>query len=221
MAKFRLPLTILLFVIMLAVSRESLAVIYRYVNEKGVPTFADDMQKIPEKLRASAVMVSGAVADDAAEAERARLAKETVPRTEQRAAVPVQAEEPLYQRLIRSGIAVGVFIGILFVLKNIHGLHEQAQLLSRIRAVLVLLLFAFLGFTHAKDISGMFGKAGETVKNPIAQMQEDSAAKGKKAAEAYKALDRVLEDRLNERAREEEARLRETEKKFDEAERAR
>jgi hypothetical protein len=215
MVRIRSLFAILLFTLVLLTAVDSEAVIYRFVNEKGVPTFADDLQKIPEQFRASAVMVSGAAADDAADAERARLADEARIRAEQQTAAPVQAEEPLYKRLVRSGIAIGVFVAMLFVLKNIHGLHEQAQLLFRIRGALILLLFVFLGFTHAKDIAVLFGKVGESVPSPIASIQEKSAERGKKAADAYKAIDRVLEQRV----REEEARLKDMERKFDEAER--
>jgi hypothetical protein len=49
----------------------------------------------------------------------------------------------------------------------------------------------------------------------VSNIQEKSAQRGKKAADTYKAMDRVLDQR----AHDEEARAREFEKKFDEAER--
>ena len=61
----------------------------------------------------------------------------------------------------------------------------------------------------------MFGTVGDMLPNPVSSMQEKSAERGKKAAETYKAMDRVLDQR----AHDEEARAREIEKKFDEAER--
>lgn len=215
MAMFRIPLTILLFVLILVIGRDSQAVIYKYVNEKGIPTFADDMQKIPEQYRGQAVMVSGGNDYDAyAEQEKARLAAETRTRQEQQVAAPVKAEDPIIKRLIRSGIAVGMFIALLFVVSHIDALREQAQVLSRIRTTLVLLLVVFLGVTHARDVMGLFGKVGDTVSNPVASIQEKSAERGKKAAEAYKTMDRILDQR----AQVEEARSQEIEKKFDEAE---
>ena len=217
MIRKRSLFALVLFALVLFAAREGEAVIYRYVNEKGVPTFADDLQKIPEKHRASAVMVSGTIVDEAAAADKAKLAADTRARMEQQAASPARAEEPLSRRLIRSGIAVAVFAAILFVLSNIHGLKEQAQVLTRIRAGLVVLLVLFLGFTHAKDITGLFGMAGEKITSPISGIQERSAERGKKAADAYKAFDRVLDQR----AQDEEARAKEMDRKFEEAEKAR
>jgi len=214
MAKMRLSLTILLFILILAGGRESQAVIYKYVTDKGVPTFADDMQKIPEQHRASAVMVSGEVYDAKAEEERVRLAAEALARTEQNLD-PVKSEGPISSRLIRSGVAVCIFLALLFVASHIDALREQAQVLFRIRTALVVLLVTFLAFTHAKDVIGLFGKIGDTVTNPVASLQEKSAKRGKKAAEAYKAMERVLD----ERAQSGEARQQEIERKFDDAER--
>jgi len=214
MAKMRIVPAILLFALIIVAGRESQAAIYKYVNEKGVPIFTDDMQKIPEQLRASAVIVSGVVVDEKAEEEKTRLAAEARIRREQ-AVMPEKTEEPVSARFIRSGIALGLVIAVMFVISNIHGLQGQAQVLSRVRITLVLLLFVFLGYTHAKDVMGLFGKVGDTVSNPIAGIQERSAERGKKAAEAYKALDKALEQQ----AHDEEARLKEMEKKFDDAER--
>jgi hypothetical protein len=218
MGKSRFPLIILLIVLILilAVGRESQAVIYKYVSEQGVPTFADDMQKIPEQYRARAVIVNGGNDFDAyAEQEKARLAAEERTRQEQRAAAPVKTEKPLSSRLIRSGIAVGIFIALLFVTAHFDALREQVQLLFRVRAGLVVFLLLFLTVNHGRDIMGLFGSVGDTLPNPVASMQERSAERGKKAAEAYKAMDRVLDQR----AHDEEARAREIEKKVDEAER--
>jgi hypothetical protein len=217
MGKSRFPLIILfLIVLILAVGRESQAVIYKYMSEQGVPTFADDMQKIPEQYRAQAVIVTGGNDFDAyAEQEKARLAAEERTRQEQRVAAPVKAEKPLSSRLVRSGIAAGVFIALLFVVSHLDALREQAQVLFRVRTGLAVLLLVFLAFNHARDVRGLFGTVGDTLPNPVASMQERSAERGKKAAEAYKAMGKVLDQR----AYDEEARAREIEKKFDEAER--
>jgi hypothetical protein len=217
MTRLRLPLTILLLVLLCALGRESQAVIYQYVNEKGVPTFADDLQKVPEQFRTQAVVVSGGNDYDAyAEQEKARLAAEVRNQQESRAAAtPVKTDEPIGARLIRSGIAACLIIALLFVVSHIDAIREQAHLLTRIRTALVLLFVAFLGFTHARDILGLFGKMGETVVSPVASIQEKSAERGKKAAEAYKSMEKILDQR----AQEEEARLKEMDRKFEDAER--
>jgi hypothetical protein len=216
MIKLRFLLTIALFFLIIVSSRESQAVIYKYMNEKGMPTFTDELQKVPEQFRASAVVVSGGNDYDAyVELEKARLAVEARAQQESQAtAVPVRTEDTISARLIRSGVAVGLFIALLFVVSHIDAIREQAHLLSRIRTVLVLLLLAFLGFTHVRDVMGLFGKVEETVVNPVASIQEQSAERGKKAAEAYKSLDKILDQR----AQEEEARLKEIDRKFDNAE---
>ncbi len=125
MAKLRFPLTILLFVLILAIGRESHAVIYKYVNEKGAPTFADDLQKVPEQYRTQATVVSGGNDYDAyAEQEKARLAAVVRARQEHQAAAPVRVPEPVSSRFVRSGIAIGLFVALLFVVSNIHALQE-------------------------------------------------------------------------------------------------
>jgi hypothetical protein len=215
MSKFRVVSVAFITVLILFLGRESQAVIYKYLNEKGVPTFADDMQKIPEQYRAEAVIVTGGNDYDAySEQEKARLAAVERSWPEQRSATPVKAEQPLSARLIRSGIAIGIFIALLFVVHHIDVLSEQAHL-SRIRTVLVVLLVVFLGVTHARDVMGLFGNISDALPNPVASIQEKSAEQGKKAAEAYKSMDRVL----NQQMQGEEARLRETERTVDDPER--
>lgn len=216
MTKIRVLLTIFLFSLIVVASRESLAVIYKYMNEKGAPTYTDDMQKIPEQHRAKAVMVSGVAVDEQDEAERARSEAEERARQE-RAERQVKAPEPFSARLVRSGIAFGIFLAVLFVISNIDALREQAHVLYRIRTSLVLLLLVFLGVTHAQDVAGLLGKVGETVSSPVASIQESSAERGKKAADAYRSTDSVLDQK----AREEEERFRQIDRKFEAAERGR
>lgn len=215
MTKLRVSLVFFLFVLFLINGRDSHAVIYKYTNEKGVPTYADDMQKIPEQHRAQAVIVSGAAVDEQAEAERARQEAEERARQGQNV-LPEKFDEPLRTRLVRSGTAVGLFFAALFVISNIDALKEQAKVLLRIRTALVLLLLVFLGINHARDVMGLFGTAGATVSNPVAGIRERSAERGKKAAEAYRSMDRVLDQKTHE-----EQRLGQIDRKFEEAERGR
>jgi hypothetical protein len=214
MVRMRVVRTCVLCLFILLAGRESQAIIYKYVNAKGVPTFADDMQKIPEQYRSQAVIVSGVAVDENAEKEKARLAEETRVRQE-RTDVPARTEERISARLVRSGIAAGLFIAIMFVISNLHVLKDQTQVLLRVRTTLVLLLIAFVGYTHARDVAGLFGKAADTVLNLISSVQEQSAARGRKAAEAYRSMNNIVEQA----AHNEEARQKEIEKKFDEAER--
>lgn len=193
MTRNRMVFTVVLLVLFLAFGRESQAVIYKYVSEQGIPTFADDMQKIPEQYRAQAVIVTGGNDFDAYEEQKkARLAAEERTRQEQ-AVVPVKAETPLSTRLIRSGVAVGLFIALLFVTAHFDALREQTQLLFRVRTGLVVILVLFLAVNHGRDILGLFGTVSDALPNPVARMQERSAERGKKAADAYKAMGKVIE----------------------------
>ncbi|MHB8843520.1 MAG: hypothetical protein ACYC7L_02120 [Nitrospirota bacterium] len=217
MSRLRVFLTFALFVLIAVSSRESQAVIYKYVNEKGTPVFFDDLQKVPEQLRPQVVVVSGGNDYDAyAEQEKMRIAAEErrQQKSQAAAAVPAKTEELVTARLLRSGIAVALFIALLFVVTHIDAIREQAHLLSRARIALAVLLFAFIGYTHSRDVMGLFGTVGMSVANPVADIQERSAARGKKAAEAYKSMEKIIEQR----AQDEEARLKEIEKKFEEAE---
>jgi len=213
MVRMRVLRTCVLCLFILLAGSESQAVIYKYVNANGVPTFADDMQKIPEQYRSQAVIVSGVAVDENDEKEKARLEETRV--RQERTDVTARTEERISARLVRSGIAAGLFIAIMFVISNLHVLQDQAQVLLRVRTTLVLLLIAFVGYTHAGDVAGLFGKAAETVLNPITGIQEQSAARGRKAAEVYKSVNNIVEQA----AHNEEARQKEIEKKFDEAER--
>lgn len=196
MMRLRVFLALALFVLIIVASRESQAVIYKYVNEKGTPVFFDDLQRVPEQLRSQVVVVSGGNDYDAyAEQEKMRVAADERSQQEARAAAaaPMKVEEPASARLIRSGIAVMLFIALLFVVTHIDAIREQAHLLSRIRIALAVLLFAFVGFTHSRDVLGLFGAVGKTVVNPVAGIKEKSAARGKKAADAYKSMDKIMD----------------------------
>ena len=61
MGMLRIVIIRLQAALILFTGRESQAVIYKYADDKGVPTFSDDIQKIPEQFRGQAVIVSGVV----------------------------------------------------------------------------------------------------------------------------------------------------------------
>lgn len=196
MKRMHLLSAVVVIALVLLIVRESEAVIYKYMSEQGVPSFADDLQKVPEQFRAQAVIVTGGSDYDAyAEQEKARVAAQARADQEQQrqAASAVQNEETLRTRLIRSGIAIILFAALLFVVANIHALQEQAKVLLRVRAGLALVLLLFLGYTHFGDVAGLLGNAWERISNPITSAQDRSAERGRKAAQAYKAMNKVLE----------------------------
>lgn len=194
-------------------SADAHAVIYKYIDEKGSPAYADDLAKVPEKERSRAVVVTGQQEQELADdAERARAI--AARQAEQRSEARHEAQEHFTRRLIRGGIAVGLAVALIIVLSHIDALREQAELLRRIRLGLVLVLFVFLGATFATDVLGLFRGIGQEIADPVAGVRQQQAEKGKKAAESYKAVDQALQDK----AQQEAERIN---RQFDEAEKGR
>ena len=196
----RTVLVTLLVLLMLGIAADAYAVIYRYTDEKGNPAYADDLAKVPERERPKAVIVTGQTEQELADdAERARAV--AARQAEQRSqAQHQQAKERFTGRLIRGGIALVLAAALIVVLSHIDALREQAELLRRIRLILVLVLFVFLGATFAGDVAGLFRSVGREIADPVAGMQYQQAERGKKAAESYKAIDQALQEKAQQDA---------------------
>lgn len=186
----------LVFLGMLLAAGESQAVIYKYVDGKGDVIYVDDFIKIPEPDREKAVIVTGKdeleLTDDA-DRERALAAR----RAGIDGRVPVQQKrEPFLARLARSGAAAAAIAAILFVIMNIDALKEKQRLVRKTRIILLSVLVLFIGFTHARDLIGLFRSVGDTVPSPLADIKEKQAVRGKRAAEAYKNIDQALQEKV-------------------------
>jgi membrane glycosyltransferase len=201
MRSTRTVLVTLFVLVVLGLAADAHAVIYKYTDEKGNPAYADDLGKVPERERPKAVIVTGQteqeLADDA-ERARALAARQAAQRIE--AQHQQQAQERFTGRLIRGGIALALAVALIMVLSHIDALREQAELLRRIRLILVLVLFVFLGATFAGDVAGLFRSVGREIADPVAGIQEKQAEKGKKAAESYKAIDQALQEKAQQDA---------------------
>ena len=205
-------LLLLLFFVVVGIAVDAQAVIYKYTDEKGSPAYADSMEKVPERERGKAVIVTGQMEQELADdAERARALAAREAEQQRIEALHQQEQERFTGRLIRGGVAAALAVALIVVLSHIDALREQAELLRRIRLILVLVLFVFLGVTFAGDVVGLFRSVGREIADPVAGMQDQQAEKGKKAAEPYKALDQALQ----EKAQQEAERIQ---KQFDEAE---
>jgi hypothetical protein len=194
MRTIRNLLTLMLLLLVISAGRESHAVIYKYVDGQGGIAFVDDLLKVPEQLRASAVRVSG---DDAALEQstdgRMTTAAETDALRQEHAAVPAKARGAFPSRLILSGCSVAAVIALLFLLPHIDVLRERTRVLNGIRAGLIAGLFVLVPIVHGNDVARLFRQAGDAVSSPFTEVQEEQATRGKKAAQAMKAFNRMLE----------------------------
>jgi hypothetical protein len=66
MNKARIVYVFVLAALALLFARESFAAFYKYVDDKGVVSFADNLQSVPEKYRATAVVINDGTSDDEA-----------------------------------------------------------------------------------------------------------------------------------------------------------
>ncbi len=196
-----LSLSIVLFVLLGLAGRECEAVIYQYMDEKGNPALVDDLQKVPEQYRPSVRMVSGEVTTERTEEERLRDAKTVTLRQEaiaqDRAAAQERAESSRQRRFVLSGsIAAGIIL-ILVIMANLDVLKQYSRITGRVRTILIALLIISLGIIHVRDVLGLFEKASDGLQT----IQEKQAAKGRKAAEFYKAVDQMTDQKVQDASR--------------------
>lgn len=169
--------------------RNSDAAYYKYIDKDGVVCFADNLQVIPEQYRAKAVIVETEAKDD-----EIKPAGPAVSKTEPAPAgadtrQEVKGPRLLSTRLMISG-AIGLGALLLFVVINSQSeLKENKKVLSLIRRSLMAVVLLYLIFAHAGDVMTIFGAAGKTVE----EVQQQSAEKGKKAAQTIKSLDTMFE----------------------------
>lgn len=196
MKSCRAPLCVLFaFLAVLLLSRPGLAVkyMYRYVDDRGEAFFADDLQKVPEKYRAAAAIVSTEEVDEraeaAAQAERVQAAAKAVEVRQEQAVALQRAAKAQRMHVAWSAAAVASVVIILIALAKIDVLKRHEKAVNAVRTALVLLLIAFLAYAHARDVLRLFGTVGET----IASVEEKQAARGRKAAQFYKSLEQMMD----------------------------
>jgi hypothetical protein len=169
------------------------AVIYKYTDKAGVVCFADDLQAVPQTYRSKAVIVEGELKEDATQPPKQAVIEQegdaSLPK-EQSEVKKTQRRLPLSFRLMISAlVSFGAFIMFMMITRQTD-LKENKRVESIIRTSLAAIVTLYLVIAHAKDVMTIFGMAGKAVD----EVQQQSAEKGKKAAQAIKTFDALFEE---------------------------
>jgi len=164
--------------------------IYKYANEAGEISFADNLQSVPEQYRAIAVNTTALE-----EQKLIQSQPQTQPQANSALTQEVPGEKPAYKmtftiRLLITVVVVFVWIVALFTIKKAGVLKGREKVLPAARVALSCILLVYLITVHGKDVVNLFTMAG----NKIEEVQERQAQRGKKAGEAIKALNKLMED---------------------------
>jgi len=186
------PLSALLFLVLFGFgARPAFADIYQYVNEEGVINFVDNLESVPEKYRATAINTT------AVEEQKRLQSQAEQPAQSGTMTSPSNAfrEEParrmtFFARLLMTVVVVFVWLGILIAIKKTGEFKEREKVLPAIRIALACIFLVYLVMIHGKDAVHLFTMAG----NKIEEVQEKQARRGKKAGEALKALNKIMEE---------------------------
>ncbi|HUL01475.1 MAG TPA: hypothetical protein VLX29_11585 [Nitrospirota bacterium] len=170
----------------------SMAVIYKYVDKDGNLCFADDLQVIPEQYRASALIVQGESKDEPAKARIPTAADSVREQSISTAQDIPQKHAALsfsYRLMISGCIIIGTILAI-YILRNQAALKNNKKLTSIICNALIVITSLYLVIAHVKDAITVVGLAGNSLDNVLQQ----SAEKGRKAAQAMKKIDALFEN---------------------------
>lgn len=208
MSRFRGGIAGMLLVLNLAIFVPSgSAEIYRYVDKDGQVNITDNAQMIPREYRAAAKPAGGETEASGTSvtppAGGSNLGVGSTPRE----AAAVQ-DEPLLDKItqkakgynertgqasienraIISLIVVVSAVCILIILRKIDTDKKKVFMVTRV--VIAGCVAIYLVIAHVGDVIGIF----KTVNGTIEEAQRKSEEKGKKAAKAMKAMDKLLED---------------------------
>ncbi len=169
----------------------SMAAIYKYIDKDGIICFADDLQVIPERYRASAVIVGGESKEDTAKAQMPTAAdsgrEQSLSTAQERP--QKSATHSLSYRLTVSGCVIfGSFL-VFIIISNQAAVKKNKKLTSTVRNSLIGIIFLYLLTAHVKDVITIFGMAGNALDN----VQQQSEEKGRKTAQAIKKLDGLFD----------------------------
>jgi uncharacterized membrane protein YcjF (UPF0283 family) len=195
-----------LFLVLLGFeARHAFADIYKYVTEEGEISLADNLESVPEKYRATAVNMTAVE-----EQKLVPLQQQTQPQaqTEQ----PVQPatmsppshlaatqeaprEEPAHQmefttRLLMTVVVIVAWFVVLIAIKKTGEFKGREKVLQATRIALACIFLVYLVMVHGKDVVNLFTMAG----SKIDAMKEKQAQRGKKAGQAIKALNKLMEE---------------------------
>ncbi len=171
------------------------AAIYKYVDKDGIVCFADDLQSVPEKYRSKAVIVEGEAKEDPEKLQTLAINNDN--KAGEQAAANVSAEtvqirgpRPLSFRLMISAAVSLAGLLIFILLTKQAGLKENKKVHAIIRNSLISLVSLYLIIAHVKDVTTIFGMTGKAIDD----VRQQSAEKGKRAAQAIKSIDALFEE---------------------------
>jgi len=200
------------------------AATYRYIDKQGSISFADDLQVIPEEYRSKAVLIEGELKEDTEKAS-APAAQDRTGGKDLSASAPADnapqaasniIEAPggeslfgkrVYLRLMITGAVLLVGVAFLVAIGKIAALKQKEQVRLILRSSLIAALLLYLGIAHAGDVIALFSNVG----NKLEAVQQKSAERGRKAAEAMKKME-AISGQLEQMQKEEEAQMKELEK---------
>lgn len=173
------------------VSSQAWAVIYKYIDAHGTPTYVDDLHLIPEQHRKTAVLVSGEYEQDrhASTSQRSstREGENEDAASGPRVALAVGGRNSFSGRLARSILILFASIAAYFGAVEVLAKKNLQKHQPFVKAAVIVIASASVLYLHALDIvRGVF-----SVGSAIQEVKEESAEKGKRTATFIKALDKV------------------------------
>jgi len=202
-------LSVILFLVLLGFgTRDACADIYKYVNEEGDTNFADNLESVPEKYRATAVNMTPVedrnqvlpLTHMTQSQSQAQLEQRVQPNTmTSQPTIAASQEAPRDEsvltmafttRLLMTAGVVFVWIAVLFAIKKTGEFKGREKVLPVTRIALSCIFLVYLVLVHGKDVVILYTMAG----NKIEAVQEKQAQRGKKAGEAIKALNKLMDD---------------------------
>jgi hypothetical protein len=203
-----LALSALLLVLLGFGARHAFADIYKYVNESGETGIADNLESVPEKYRATAVNMTPA--EDRNQAPPLTQMTQTLPQAQleqpvrpdimtlqptiaalQEAPRPDPAHTMTFTtRLLMTAGVVLAWLGILVAVKKTGDFKGRETILPATRIALACIFLVYLAMVHGKDMVTLYTIAS----NKIEAVHEKQAQRGKKAGQAIKALNKLMEE---------------------------
>lgn len=188
-------LAIFMYISGVVTPQDGYCVIYKYIDAYGTPCFSDNLQSIPEKSRATALIVSGdAIEKEPRTAKREPPAEETASQSFQESPQHRIVPGSFIVRLqVSSVIAVSALLIYFLILKIIliKWVTEESRdaILVLSRLALLCIVVISVGLLHAGDIRAIFGRVGDSVQS----VKQRSADRGKRTAEAMKQLKTMVD----------------------------
>jgi hypothetical protein len=195
MNKTRIVYVFVLATLALLFAHDSFAAFYKYVDDKGVVSFSDNLQSVPEKYRATAVVINDGTGDDEAKAITKSVVNKAVdaPSSTVESTPGKTSDKERTSVSSRLLLSLGVVLSslfIFFVAGKLTDMRENKKFLSVMRGILITLVSIYLVYAHASDVAGVFSMASHAVDD----VKHHSEEKGKKATRAIKSLDTLFEE---------------------------